>query len=112
MARRKPRYLRKEASEADAPVPRRIQADISQQAPYSGFGSVPLYYEDKEFTCDHCGEVETWTAEDQKWWFETAKGHVYTRAKRCLRCRQSIRSSHGGTSRRSHRDRRLDDDAT
>jgi hypothetical protein len=111
MARRIPRYLRESNLDADAPLPRQIQADISQQAPYSGFSGVRLYYEDKEFTCDDCGEVVVWTAEDQKWWFETAKGHVFSSAKRCLRCRQLLRANHGGTPRKSHRDRRTENDA-
>lgn len=110
MARRKPLYLRESNSEADAPLPRRIQADISQQAPYSGFSGVPLYYEDKEFTCTDCGDREVWTAEDQKWWFETVKGHIFSTAKRCLRCRQMIRAKHGGTPRKSHRDRQTEND--
>lgn len=111
MARRKPRYLRESVLKPDAPLPRRIQADISQQAPYSGWSGVPLYYEDQECTCVDCREVEIWTAEDQKWWFETAKGHVFSTAKRCLRCRQVLRSNHGGTPRKAHRDRRPENDA-
>lgn len=67
MSRRIPRYQRKDrnADEPETP-PTRLTADISKQAPHSMYSSVPLFYEDKEFTCVTCGEVAVWSAEDQK----------------------------------------------
>ena len=115
MAHRTPRYQREEEttaqkSESQSGNPRRrIPADISQQAPHNSWGGVPLYYEDKEFTCVDCGRVEVWSAEDQKWWYETAKGYIFSTAVRCLACRNALLDRHGGTSRRSHRDRREQD---
>lgn len=112
MARRKPRYQREEEiaaqdaeCQSDKP-PRQIPADIAQQAPHNSYGGVPLFYEDKEFTCVDCGRVEVWTAEDQKWWYETAKGYICSTAVRCLACRNTLLDRHGGTPRRSHRDQR------
>jgi hypothetical protein len=32
------------------------------------------YYRDESFTCRDCGVVEVWTATQQKWWYEVAKG--------------------------------------
>src|SRR5438105_675485 len=46
------------------------------------------YYVDKPFVCQACGISETWTAAQQKWWYEVAKGHVFSTATRCRACRQ------------------------
>ncbi len=108
MARRKPKYIR-DAEAAIKPEkipPHQIPADISQQAPHTSYGGVPLFYEDKEFTCVDCGKTEVWTAEQQKWWYETAKGYIFSTAVRCHACREKLRQSHAGTPRKSHRDRR------
>jgi hypothetical protein len=32
-----------------------------------------------------------WTAKQQKWWYETAHGHIESRAVRCLACRRARR---------------------
>lgn len=34
------------------------------------------YYLDRPFTCKDCGKPEVWSATQQKWWYETAKGGV------------------------------------
>ena len=112
MARQKPRYQREEEdaardAAARAEKPRgRISADISKQAAHTAAIGGPLFYEDTEFTCVDCGDEAVWMAEDQKWWFETAKGQIYSTAKRCANCREALRERHAGTPRRSHRDRR------
>ena len=46
------------------------------------------YYLDKKFECKDCGKLQIWTATQQKWWYETAKGGVWTVARRCRPCRQ------------------------
>ncbi|MDA0832338.1 MAG: zinc-ribbon domain containing protein [Planctomycetota bacterium] len=98
--RRIPRYQQKELEKG------RIPADISQQAPHTSWCEMPLYYVDQEFTCRRCGKVEVWTAEQQKWWYETAKGYIFSNAIHCHDCRKSIRENHAGTPRKSHQDRR------
>lgn len=45
------------------------------------------YYVDKSFACRDCGQAEIWTATQQKWWYESAKGGVHTQASRCRPCR-------------------------
>ena len=112
MARRKPSYQEKEeraAAEAardSQSTAKRIPADLTQQAPNNSYISSRLYYEDREFTCIDCGQVEVWTAKDQQWWYETAKGSIFTSARRCLTCRNALVDAHNGTPRRSHRMRR------
>ncbi len=46
------------------------------------------YYVDIAFTCKDCGIAGVWAASRQKWWYETAKGDMWTTATRCPRCRR------------------------
>ena len=80
---------------------KRIPADLSQIAPNTSYSDPPLSYQDMEFTCEVCGKQEVWTAEEQKWWYEVAKGHLFTRATRCRDCRKAAREAHQGAPRRS-----------
>ena len=59
--------------------------------------SIPAFvergtYAPIEFACKMCGKVETWTAEQQKWWYEIAKGDVFTTATMCRPCRRKERA--------------------
>lgn len=49
------------------------------------------YYIDIGFACVDCGIEEVWRAAQQKWWFEVAKGDVWTTARRCRKCRRRVR---------------------
>ena len=49
------------------------------------------YYLDRPFSCKDCGKPETWTSTQQKWWYESAKGDVWTVAVRCRACRRRER---------------------
>ena len=49
------------------------------------------YYCDLLFKCKDCGTEEVWTATRQKWWYEIAKGDVWTIAVRCNACRRKER---------------------
>ena len=44
------------------------------------------------FRCQGCGKEETWTAAQQKWWYEVAKGYVYSTAKLCRPCRKKAQA--------------------
>ena len=71
---------------------RRVPADISQQnVNPNPYGPPVLFYEDLRFTCRDCGSREVWTAEQQKWWYEVAKGKLYSTAARCRPCRRARR---------------------
>ena len=50
------------------------------------------YYVDKPFACRDCGKAEIWTAAQQKWWYEIAKGGRMTMAIRCRSCRRAERA--------------------
>lgn len=43
------------------------------------------------FVCADCGKQEIWTGEQQKWWYEIAKGDLFSIAKRCRPCRAKER---------------------
>jgi hypothetical protein len=49
------------------------------------------FYSDQPFNCVDCGKAEVWTARQQKWWYEVAKGDVFTTARRCRTCRRRER---------------------
>ncbi|MGE3407225.1 MAG: zinc-ribbon domain containing protein [Pirellulales bacterium] len=68
-----------------------IPADLARQAPNNSWGP-PLYYVDQPFRCVDCGVEQVWTATQQKWYFEVAKGSIYGRAKRCRACRRKHKS--------------------
>jgi hypothetical protein len=60
-------------------------------ASYNSYG-VPKFvergfYVAVPFRCAGCGTEEIWTATQQKWWYEVAKGYVFSTAKLCRPCR-------------------------
>jgi len=77
-----------------------IAADLSQQAPNNSYSGL-LYYVDQPFTCVDCRAEEVWTATQQKWYYEVAKGSIYGRAIRCRKCRQRVNSQREHIKRRS-----------
>lgn len=90
--RRVPRYRRRpDGREAQRTPRERIAADLSLQAPNNSY-SPRLYYDDEPFVCVDCGTEEVWTAKQQQWWYEVAKGPIYSRAIRCLACRREKRA--------------------
>jgi hypothetical protein len=74
-------------------------------APNNSYGAPDFvyrgYYVDRPFRCVDCGKEEVWTGTQQKWWYEVAKGFVYTTAVRCRLCRRKKREQ-SNESRRVH----------
>jgi hypothetical protein len=64
-----------------------VAADPAQLAHNNTYGLLPSFYIDTPFVCRDCGAHEIWTAKQQKWWYEIAKGHIDTCAVRCRPCR-------------------------
>jgi hypothetical protein len=71
--------------------PGAVVADHSQQVPWNSYSPPPKYYVDIEFKCRDCGREEIWTAEQQKWYYEVAKGSLFGRPIRCRECRNKIK---------------------
>jgi hypothetical protein len=46
------------------------------------------YYVDIPFNCKFCGVAQVWTETQQKWWYESVKGDVWTVAVSCRPCRK------------------------
>lgn len=51
-----------------------------------------LWYEDDDRTCVQCGLSFTFSASEQRYWYETLAFHESSTAIRCLRCRKARRS--------------------
>lgn len=81
-----------------------IPANLDAQAPHNSY-SPPVYYEDRDVACVDCGTVETWTAEQQHWWYEIAKGSLNAGAVRCRACRRQRRSEKNHQRARSEQGR-------
>jgi Probable zinc-ribbon domain len=64
-----------------------LPADMSKLGHNTTAGALPTYYMDRAFTCRDCNGQEIWTAKQQKWWYEEAKGNIYSCAVRCRACR-------------------------
>ena len=58
----------------------------------AAYTSLPLFYIDSPFECRDCGSHELWTAKQQKWWYEIAKGPIDSVAIRCRPCRNKERA--------------------
>ena len=67
-----------------------IAADTTQQVHLSPYGSAKKFYVDVRFKCKDCGVDEVWTGEEQKWFYEVAKGSLYATAVRCRDCRNRV----------------------
>lgn len=88
-SRRKTRKVRRE-SRRESPGP--VRVNTAALAPYNSYGVPDFvargYYQDASFTCSGCGVSQVWTASQQKWWYEVAKGDVYSIARLCRPCRR------------------------
>jgi hypothetical protein len=78
--------------EAKSP-PGAVQADPARLSHINTYGVLPRFYIDRAFICRDCGREELWTAEQQKWWYEEAKGHIDSCAVRCRACRQARKAN-------------------
>jgi hypothetical protein len=65
-----------------------IPADHSKLAHNNTYSPLPIFYVDKLVVCRECGAKEVWTAEQQKWWYEVAKGNINSIAVKCRSCRK------------------------
>ena len=73
---------------AGDPPPGAVLADQSKLNHINTYGDLPRYYSDYPFECQDCGAPQVWTAEQQKWYYEEAKGHIWATAVRCRACRR------------------------
>lgn len=62
------------------------------------YADLPSHYVDRSFNCRDCGEACVWTAKQQKWWYETARGNINSTAVRCQACRSKHRAQVSSSS--------------
>ncbi len=65
-----------------------VDANRDELTHNNTYGPLPLFYVDMPFACRDCGSDELWTAKQQKWWYEVAKGDINAIAIRCRKCRK------------------------
>src|SRR5262245_11509640 len=107
VARRRKLAVKRNAKAVESrTIPHRlVPVNETALAPYNSYGAPDFvtrgYYLDRPFRCVDCGEEEVWTGTQQKWWYEVAKGFVYSSANRCRPCRRKRREQ-SAASRRIH----------
>jgi hypothetical protein len=93
-SRRRP-HGRADTGAPGGPPPGAVPVDPARLAAYNSYGQPVFqergYYVDVPFVCVDCGVDQVWTATQQKWWYEVAKGYVYSTAVRCGPCRRAHR---------------------
>jgi len=67
-----------------------LPAALELQNP-QGTWSQPLFYRDITFHCKDCRKHEMWSATQQRWYYEIAKGSLLFQATRCRACRKKHR---------------------
>lgn len=71
--------------------PGAVAADVSQQVQINTYSPPKTFYVDIPFKCCDCGSGEVWTAKQQKWFYEVAKGSLHATAVRCRDCRNQLK---------------------
>jgi len=66
-----------------------VMADHSELEHNNTYGPLPIFYVDKLVICRDCSAKEVWRAEQQKWWYEVAKGNINSEAVKCSACRKN-----------------------
>jgi hypothetical protein len=85
------------AARPEQPPPRNpARVNPEALAPDNSYGAPAFvlrgHYLDTPFQCQQCGKQQVWTAHPQKWWYEVAKGGVWTTARLCRACRRRERA--------------------
>ncbi len=84
-----------DAAPSESAAYRMVPVNEKLLAPNNSYGAPDFvrrgHYVDIAFRCADCGSAEIWTGAQQKWWYEIAKGFVYSSAVRCRACRRKQR---------------------
>lgn len=73
--------------------PQALPGDISKQAYCSACHLPKYFYVDEEKRCVQCGQLFTFSASEQKYWYETLKFNFHSKAIRCPTCRRQRRTA-------------------
>lgn len=73
-----------------------VAVSVAHLKPDNSYGAPDFvmrgHYQPKPFACKDCGKADIWTAAQQKWWYETMRGYVWSTAIRCRECRARERA--------------------
>ncbi|MFK5971580.1 MAG: zinc-ribbon domain containing protein [Candidatus Marithrix sp.] len=78
---------------ADKTLPESSILANHEELKHNNTHAFPEYYIDISYKCRDCGSEKIWTARQQKWWYEIAKGNIYSNAIRCRGCRNKIHAA-------------------
>ena len=82
---------KREAKERAALLKGQVLVNPANLRPTNSYGTPDFvargFYVDMPFGCKACSKPQVWTATQQKWWYESAKGDVWTIAVLCRPCR-------------------------
>jgi len=71
---------------------RHILVNPANLRPTNSYGTPEFvrrgHYVDMPVNCKACGAAQVWTETQQKWWYESAKGDVWSVAVLCRPCRK------------------------
>jgi hypothetical protein len=102
VSRQKSRHRKRQANRVAAGL---VRVNVAALAPNNSYGAPRFvyrgYYLDQPFKCTNCGTDQVWSAWQQKWWYEVAKGYVYSFAKLCRPCRRREQARRA-EARRTH----------
>ena len=91
LAERQRAEEKRAAQERQALAKREVMVNPANLSPTGSYDTPDFvargYYMDRPFHCKSCGLAQNWTATQQKWWYESAKGDVWTTATMCRPCR-------------------------
>jgi hypothetical protein len=84
-------HAKREAKARAAQLKGQVVANPANLRPTNSYSTPDFvargFYVDMPFACKACGQAQVWTAAQQKWWYESAKGDVWTIAVLCRPCR-------------------------
>ena len=68
-----------------------VMADQQELLHNNTYSPLPRFYVDQVVVCRSCATEEVWAAEQQKWWYEVAKGNINSDAVHCRACREKTK---------------------
>ena len=86
-----------------------VPGDVAAQVLCRGHHIPRYFYVDEERTCRQCGESFTFTAKEQKFWYERLKFNYHSSAVRCPACRKTKRTEKALRAEMADLLRRLDE---
>ncbi len=85
--------------------PGALRANLAKQISRCAMPKLKPWYVDQKFKCQTCGTLKTWTATQQRWWYEVAGGEIESTAIQCRACRQKQQKANAEATARTQEHR-------